>query len=481
MRRKRTRTRDRKHPSHRGGHPVETFPQRPFVFFSDVEGNADGNRFGYPGNSTVMKIAGDVKPALNYLKDLLTQFDEQQYTYVHGGDTLEFSRSGPLHEPNESNKQEFGGLFAVQKLLDIKCKNILGNRDINKLWLPFSLVIIGSARATHIDLAGWWYYDAYAPLKGYESLETTLDTLLKNIYGATEGGAKQPVCNGFDNYRYKMPPLSVKEKDFPKMLTQIKELYNEDLESEAMLFLKHLMCESGVIYKWIQAGHICLAFEGSNCNYVFAHGSLPIHEISYYDTIFNTGFNEYHRILKNGYSTQECRTFMSNARQHHTGNGDGKTLQAFLNLSISHRGYPKNPQEEAFSPVNTSFVTNVNGRKENVANFLNANTDFKLKPLIVMHGHRNFSFYTPLKCECFEHNTTVVYCDTSSWREANPQTRPTCIVAHQDGKTVVYSPYVPKDGQLLADYSTILTEENRMLTLNGQQFNRGTLFSPFTK
>ena len=91
------------------------------MFFSDLEGNANENRFrfGNPAN-------------LNYLKDLQRNHPPATTQYVFGGDAWDFG-----HSDRRNAKRVLSSLYAIQHLQQLNTWHVLGNHDLNKLFIPF--------------------------------------------------------------------------------------------------------------------------------------------------------------------------------------------------------------------------------------------------------------------------------------------------------------------------------------------------------
>ena len=124
----------------------------------------------------------------------------------------------------------------------------------------------------------------------------------------------------------------------------IVDLYNahQPHDAQARLFLQHLMCDGGVIYKWIQTGHIVMDMQwASKTKLIVTHGSLPIaHTMLYYERLHKRGVKEYQKAVSKSFMNQAeasvwCARLMDATYRYRNERHDNKkkpTVNALVEL-----------------------------------------------------------------------------------------------------------------------------------------------------
>jgi hypothetical protein len=443
-----------------------------FVFFSDLEGNSNVNRFKYGGDNAT----------LNYLQELLSKHNAQTTQYIFGGDAWDFG-----HTRKDDAKEQLSSLYAIQKLQEIDTWHVLGNRDLNKLFIPFWLVLLKDKDQVKEknNFAGIWDTKYTALSESPQTLQDAIDHILQKMQGVTGS------INGFANYDGQMPDLPYDDTNSPALYTYIvNRLYEEKHNTQSALFLRHLMYKEGVMYKWIESGHIVLDFEWNGQQFVVSHGCLPTKEkIEYYDTLHTDGFKQYtseidHRMVKDagdGRSTTMSRlqeryhcimqyALMANNNEDFNRKASNALLAELTALSFSNN--------ESKSPVNSSYIGDQEKITQNVIEFRKKNGIDTQKKLVVLHGHRNYSIDTALKYD-IDNNTTVLYYDTSAWRRKSKF--PTSLWGKRDMTSVYVDSAILEKPTSLSNYSTTYDVNKNTFGLMGQAYTRVNAYSPFAQ
>lgn len=454
-----------------GGVKKEITETRPnFVFFSDLEGNSNVNRFNH----------GRELANLNYLQELLDKHkhEEKKTQYIFGGDAWDFGNTVPTNA-----KDNLSSLHAIKKLQEIDTWHVLGNRDLNKLFIPFWLVLLKDD--THVlnakNFGGIWDSDYEARTECPNNLRAAIDHILQKMQGVG------PIYKGFDNYDEQMPELKYNTQDKPPSLyTYIVEtLYKEEHDTQPALFLRHLMYEEGVMYKWIKSGHIVLDFKWNDQLFVVSHGCLPTkHNMRYYDELHQKGFEQYKYEINHQLTTtsspmlhERCSFIMqyaamANRNEQLNNIHKNKTNNYLALVELVVLSFSNNDSE---SPVNSSFIGDQDKITENVQKFIRMNK--ATEKLVVLHGHRNYSIDTALKYVINE-NTTVLYYDTSSWRRKSKT--PTSLWGKHDMKEVYVDSAILERPISLDVYKTTYNVKKNEFTLMDQKYTREDEREPFS-
>jgi len=420
------------------------------------------NRFNYGGDNA----------NLNYLRELLNEHDVQTTQYIFGGDAWDFG-----HTNKKCAEEQFSSLHAIKKLQDITW-HVLGNRDLNKLFIPFWLVLLKDEEQVkdNQNFAGIWDTDYTALQESPNTLQDAIDHILQEMQGV------KGRINGFANYDGQMPDLPYDESTSPSLYTYIvNSLYNEKHDTQSALFLRHLMYEKGVMYEWIKSGHIVLDFEWKDQQFVVSHGCLPTKEnIEYYDTLHTEGFEQYKTEIKSNIwesadiilCCNTCKYFVENSAN--ALNNSSKVtickLAELTALSFSNN--------DSKSPVNSSCIGDQSKITQNVKDFRKKNKIEKQKKLVVLHGHRNYSIDTALKYDIGD-NTTVLYYDTSAWRRKSK--RPTSLWGKSDETLVYVDSAILEKPTTLSNYSTAYDLKENTFMLMGQAYKRKKDICPFIR
>jgi hypothetical protein len=418
---------------------------------------------------------------------------------LYGGDAWDFSRAG-------DNIDDFGSLYGIKRLLELKGSGklacVLGNRDLNKLFIPFSLMTscppAQYASYTGPNIRYWPAPEKVVPVNFTSPiLWKDLNTILEDTQGVNmrnKGGFQ-----GFDNYCGKMPEIrgegagKVNESNAPKMLKNILEHYRVDKSelttdapaagrltpeyknNQAVLFLCHLMCPSGVMYQWLDLCKICHHFQYARKDVVFSHGCLPECSIDKINKLKDAGWTRFTELLEA--DVEECNAhdnavkFLKDLKKEFDTNtpltsidefgkiesNDDKTLRYLINLSVPGLQF-HSPVNDSMMPADTPTDKEASCQKikDNISKFLEHNPE--MSDLVVMHGHVNYqNIDAPLKYDFTRSGKSamVVYADTSAWRKESDD--PSCITFEGD-KIYVHSPYMSKSKQL-TEYKTEITSQ----------------------
>jgi len=435
--------------------------KRSFMFFSDLEGNANENRFRY-GNTT----------NLNYLNDLQRNHPPATTQYVFGGDAWDFGHSDPTRA-----KRALSSLYAIQHLQQLNTWHVLGNRDLNKLFIPFWLILLHDPkRVTQPNyFAGIWD-PHYTPLSAPPAtLRDAIDHILQKMQGVG------PIFKGFDNYDGQMPAYAPTTSKPSALYDFIVDLYDahQPHDAQARLFLQHLMCDGGVMYKWIQTGHIVMDMQWTpKTKLIVAHGSLPTaHTMLYYERMHKRGFREYQKAVMKSFVSQTeasawCAQLMDTTYRYRNEKHNKTKVNALVQLatlSIS----------TADSPVNASCIGDAKGIQQNVTAFRKRNHVGKDISCVVLHGHRNYSIDTPLKYTVNAKNTVLFY-DTSSWR-IHSNKHPTSLWGKRPSTALYVESASLNKTVPFADYRTDFAPRENTLVVNGVEYKRKSTFGSFVQ